>query len=69
MAGQIIAYVRVSSVDQNTDRQRFDGVKVDKTFTDKCSGGTRNRPALIEMLRYVRGHRVDGTLNNVWHEQ
>lgn len=54
MAGQIIAYVRVSSVDQNTDRQRFDGVKVDKTFTDKCSGGTRNRPALIEMLRYVR---------------
>jgi len=54
MAGQIIAYVRVSSVDQNTDRQRFDGVKVDKTFTDKCSGGTRNRPALTEMLRYVR---------------
>ena len=54
MAGQIIAYVRVSSVDQNTDRQRFDGMKVDKTFTDKCSGGTRNRPALTEMLRYVR---------------
>ncbi|AOW50937.1 recombinase family protein [Acetobacter ascendens] len=54
MTGQTIAYVRVSSVDQNTDRQRFDGVKVDKIFTDKCSGGTRNRPALIEMLRYVR---------------
>ncbi|AXN01969.1 recombinase family protein [Acetobacter pomorum] len=54
MVGQIIAYVRVSSVDQNTDRQRFDGVKVDKIFTDKCSGGTRNRPALTEMLRYVR---------------
>ena len=29
-------------------------MKVDKTFTDKCSGGTRNRPALTEMLRYVR---------------
>ena len=55
MAGQIIAYVRVSSVDQNTDRQTFDGVQVDKTFTDKCSGGTRNRPALNEMLDYVRG--------------
>lgn len=54
MTGQTIAYVRVSSVDQNTDRQRFDGVKVDKIFTDKCSGGTRNRPALTEMLRYVR---------------
>lgn len=54
MAGQIVAYIRVSSVDQNTDRQRFDGVKVDKTFTDKCSGGSRNRPALMEMLEYVR---------------
>lgn len=54
MSGQIVAYVRVSSVDQNTDRQSFDGVKVDKTFTDRCSGGTRNRPALTEMLDYVR---------------
>lgn len=54
MSGQIVAYVRVSSVDQKTDRQTFEGVKVDKTFTDKCSGGTRNRPALTEMLDYVR---------------
>lgn len=54
MAGQIVAYVRVSSVDQNTDRQTFDCVKVDKTFADHCSGGTRNRPALTEMLDYVR---------------
>lgn len=54
MAGQIVVYIRVSSVDQNTDRQTFDGVQVDKTFTDKCSGGTRNRPALTEMLEYVR---------------
>lgn len=54
MSSQVVAYIRVSSVDQNTDRQRFDGVKVDKTFTDKCSGGSRNRPALMEMLEYVR---------------
>ena len=54
MTGQIVSYVRVSSVDQNTDRQTFEGVRVDKTFTDKCSGGTRNRPALTEMLDYVR---------------
>lgn len=54
MTGQIVSYVRVSSVDQNTDRQIFEGVRVDKTFTDKCSGGTRNRPALTEMLEYVR---------------
>jgi len=54
MTGQIVSYVRVSSVDQNTSRQTFDGVKVDKVFTDRCSGGTRNRPALTEMLEYVR---------------
>lgn len=54
MAGQIVAYVRVSSVDQNTARQTFEGVTVAKTFTDHCSGGTRNRPALTEMLEYVR---------------
>ena len=54
MAGQIVAYVRVSSADQCTDRQTFEGVSVEKTFTDKCSGGTRNRPALSEMLGYVR---------------
>lgn len=54
MSGQTVAYVRVSSADQNTDRQTFDGVQINKTFTDKCSGGTRNRPALTEMLEYVR---------------
>lgn len=54
MSGQTIAYVRVSSVDQNTDRQTFEGVKVNKTFTDRCSGGTRNRPALMQMMEHVR---------------
>lgn len=54
MSGQTVAYVRVSSADQNTDRQTFEGVKVNKVFTDKCSGGTRNRPALTEMMEYVR---------------
>lgn len=54
MTGQIVSYVRVSSVCQNTDRQTFEGVQVDKTFTDRCSGATRNRPALTEMLDYVR---------------
>ncbi|MBS0961411.1 recombinase family protein [Acetobacter thailandicus] len=54
MVGQIVAYVRVSSSYQCIDRQTFEGVSVDKTFTDKCSGSTRNRPALTEMLGYVR---------------
>lgn len=71
MSGQIVAYVRVSSVDQNTDRQAFEGVKVDKTFTDRCSGGTRNRPALTEMLDYVRQgdtivcHSIDRLARNL----
>ena len=49
-----VAYVRVSAVDQNTDRQDFDGVKIDKTFTDKASGGSRKRPALERLSEYVR---------------
>lgn len=48
-----VAYIRVSSVDQNTDRQ-LDGVQVDKTFTDKVSGATIDRPQLQTMLEYVR---------------
>lgn len=53
MAGQKVGYVRVSSGDQNTDRQ-LDGVAVDRTFTDKASGKDTARPALTEMLAYVR---------------
>ncbi|AZL75775.1 recombinase family protein [Pseudomonas oryziphila] len=48
-----VAYIRVSSEDQNTDRQ-LDGIAVDRAFTDKVSGATTNRPALREMLSYVR---------------
>lgn len=50
---QVVGYVRVSSIDQNTERQ-LDGMEFDKTFTDKASGGSTNRPALQEMLDYVR---------------
>ena len=32
MSGQRIGYIRVSTVDQNTERQ-LDGIKLDKTFT------------------------------------
>ncbi|MDH4651705.1 recombinase family protein [Pseudomonas sp. BN606] len=48
-----VGYVRVSSVDQNTERQ-LDGVQVDKTFTDKASGKDVIRPQLQAMLEYVR---------------
>jgi DNA invertase Pin-like site-specific DNA recombinase len=51
-----VAYVRVSSVDQNTERQleSIKAVDADKTFTDKCSGKDTKRPQLVAMLSYVR---------------
>lgn len=51
--GQTVGYVRVSTVDQNTERQ-LDGLQVDKVFTDHASGKDTNRPALTECLAYLR---------------
>jgi DNA invertase Pin-like site-specific DNA recombinase len=51
--GQRIGYQRVSTVDQNTDRQ-LDGVELDKMFTDKASGKDTNRPQLARAIDYVR---------------
>ena len=51
--GQRVGYVRVSTLDQNTDRQ-LDGVELDKVFTDKASGKDTKRPQLIAALEYVR---------------
>ncbi|MFI8609023.1 recombinase family protein [Pseudomonas sp. NPDC077649] len=48
-----VGYVRVSSVDQNTERQ-LDGITLDKTFTDKASGKDTHRPQLQALLEYVR---------------
>lgn len=53
MAGQKIGYIRISSAEQNTERQ-LDGLEMDRTFTDKVSGKSTDRPALQEMLRFVR---------------
>jgi DNA invertase Pin-like site-specific DNA recombinase len=48
-----IGYIRVSTVEQNTDRQ-LDGVDLDKTYEDKVSGATTNRPQLQTCLDYLR---------------
>ena len=48
-----IAYKRVSTADQKTDRQ-LDGMTFDKEFEDKVSGKDTNRPALQAMLDYIR---------------
>jgi DNA invertase Pin-like site-specific DNA recombinase len=53
MKGQRIGYVRVSATDQNAARQ-LDGIEVDRLFTDKASGKDVRRPALEEMMGYVR---------------
>lgn len=51
-----VGYVRVSSLDQNEERQ-IEGLKkyqIDKWFTEKISGKNTDRPKLKEMLGYVR---------------
>jgi DNA invertase Pin-like site-specific DNA recombinase len=53
MDGQRIGYVRVSSFDQNPDRQ-LEAVSVTKTYTDKASGKDAQRPELDRLLAYVR---------------
>ena len=45
MHGQRIGYVRVSSFDQNPERQ-IEHVQVDRLFTDEASGKDTRRPEL-----------------------
>lgn len=49
-----VGYRRVSAVDQNLDRQLdgFDGL--DRVFEEKASGARGDRPALREMIEFVR---------------
>ena len=51
--GQRIGYVRISTLDQNAERQ-LEGVAVDRTFLDKKSGKDVNREELEAMLAFVR---------------
>ncbi len=53
MQGHRIGYVRVSSFDQNPERQ-LEQVQVDKVFTDKASGKDTQRPQLDALLGFVR---------------
>lgn len=48
-----IGYKRVSTADQNTDRQLAD-VQVEKVYEDKVSGKNTDRPALKELMAYIR---------------
>jgi len=53
MRGQRIGYVRVSSFDQNPERQLED-VRLDRVFTDTVSGKDTRRPQLEALLTFVR---------------
>lgn len=51
--GKRVGYIRVSSLDQNAERQ-LEGVDLDKRFTDKASGKDTKRPQLQAALDYLR---------------
>jgi DNA invertase Pin-like site-specific DNA recombinase len=53
MDGQRVGYVRVSSFDQNPDRQ-LDAVSVARTFIDQASGKDARRLELDRLLAFVR---------------
>lgn len=56
IAGQIIGYARVSTTDQNPERQhtQLKAAGAIRIYTDHQSGSTRHRPQLDEALRYLR---------------
>lgn len=70
MTSQRIGYIRVSSLDQNAERQ-LDEIHLDKVFTDKASGKDTNRPQLHAALNHVRTgdtlvvHSMDRLARNV----
>lgn len=57
MPGKIIGYIRVSTLDQNPDRQ-LEGIVLDKKFVEYASGSNTNRPQLAALLDYVREEDV-----------
>jgi DNA invertase Pin-like site-specific DNA recombinase len=68
--GQCIGYVRVSSYDQNPDRQ-LEHLDADRVFTDTASGKDTERPQLQALLEYAREgdtivvHSMDRLARNV----
>jgi DNA invertase Pin-like site-specific DNA recombinase len=53
MTGQRIGYIRVSSFDQNPERQLED-VEVDRFFSDQASGKDVHRPQLEALMDFAR---------------
>ena len=57
-AGCVYGYVRVSSADQNEERQRIamaqEGLKEKDIFMDKQSGKDFERPAYLKLLKKLK---------------
>lgn len=49
-----VGYIRVSTVNQNADRQDYLRDECDKVFEEKQSAKNTDRPELMKMLDYVR---------------
>jgi DNA invertase Pin-like site-specific DNA recombinase len=70
VAGQRIGYVRVSTLDQNDQRQ-LEGLTLDQVFTDHASGKNTQRPKLEELIRFARAgdtvvvHSMDRLARNL----
>jgi DNA invertase Pin-like site-specific DNA recombinase len=70
MKGQRVGYIRVSTLDQSTERQ-LEKVTLDRVFTDKASGKDTNRPQLQAALSHLRQgdtltiHSMDRLARNV----
>lgn len=54
--GQLVGYIRVSTLDQHTVRQeeQLQGFNLDAVFTDKASGKDTARPELQAALKHLR---------------
>lgn len=71
--GQVVGYIRVSSVGQNTARQEdeLSSYRLDRTFIDTASGKDVSRPQLQEAIAYLRSgdtlivHSMDRLARNL----
>jgi len=53
VVGQRIGYIRVSTTDQNPERQ-LEGIHLDRKFIDKASAKDVNRPELDSLVSFIR---------------
>ncbi len=70
MSGERVGYIRISSSDQNSERQ-LDNVRLNRCYTDTASGKNAQRPQLEALLDFVRSgdtvvvHSMDRLARNL----